>query len=173
MLPIIRAARPDDAAVIAEIHVRSWQVAYRGLMASEFLDALSVESRRDWWTRRLSLLDPGHAVLVLEDLSGVAGFSYLGPSHDGDGEVYAIYLHPVQWGRGHGRRLLTSAEATLAGAGHERGVLWVLEGNDRARRFYEACGWSADGALKLEEIGHVQVTEMRYRKDLDDRSLIR
>ncbi|HXW33215.1 MAG TPA: hypothetical protein VEJ87_01470 [Acidimicrobiales bacterium] len=31
----IRRAVPDDAASIAAIHIQTWQVAYRGLMADE------------------------------------------------------------------------------------------------------------------------------------------
>jgi GNAT superfamily N-acetyltransferase len=135
-------------------------------MAPEFLDALSFDSRREWWNRRLSRLDPGHSVLVLEDRDGLTGFSHLGPSGNGDGEVYSIYLDPGSWRQGQGRQLLAFAEATLAGSGHGWAVLWVLAGNNRARRFYEACGWEADGALKLEEIGGVQLTEVRYRKPL-------
>ena len=41
----VRTAQPDDAAAVAEVHVRAWQAAYRGLMADEFLDSLRPEDR--------------------------------------------------------------------------------------------------------------------------------
>lgn len=31
-------------------------------------------------------------------------------------------------------------------------VLWVLESNERARRFYEVAGWKRDGAVSTERI---------------------
>jgi len=38
---MIRAALPTDAQGIAQVHVRSWQQAYRELLPSDFLDSLS------------------------------------------------------------------------------------------------------------------------------------
>jgi hypothetical protein len=36
----VRAATPQDALGVARVHVRSWQVAYRGLVAQDYLDRL-------------------------------------------------------------------------------------------------------------------------------------
>ena len=41
-------------------------------------------------------------------------------------------------------------------------VLWVLEDNPRARRFYEREGWDLDGARKEDEFLGVRVAEVRY-----------
>jgi RimJ/RimL family protein N-acetyltransferase len=41
--------------------------------------------------------------------------------------------------------------------------LWVLEDNPRARRFYEAAGWSTDGRTKEDEFLDTRVREVRYR----------
>jgi len=60
----IRTAVAEDAPGLATVHVRSWQLAYRGLMADEFLDGLSVEERERWHSSRLSRLGRGEAVLV-------------------------------------------------------------------------------------------------------------
>jgi hypothetical protein len=45
-------------------------------------------------------------------------------------------------------------------------VLWVLEGNARARHFYECAGWAVDGARKDDVVAGVPVGEIRYRRDL-------
>jgi hypothetical protein len=42
-------------------------------------------------------------------------------------------------------------------------VLWVLEGNARARRFYEAMGWLPDGGRQLLEMVGAKLYEIRYR----------
>ena len=41
----VRPARPDDAPGVASVHVRSWQVGYRGLLAQDYLDGLRPEDR--------------------------------------------------------------------------------------------------------------------------------
>jgi hypothetical protein len=43
-------------------------------------------------------------------------------------------------------------------------VLWVLEGDARARRFYEIAGWVADGTERTSEVFGVTVREVRYRR---------
>src|SRR5690606_41064361 len=62
------------------------------------------------------------------------------------GEVTAIYLRQAHWGRGIGRRLFAAVVDRLREAGFEEAILWVLDTNARARRFYEAAGWEADGS---------------------------
>ena len=62
-----------------------------------------------------------------------------------------MYLLPSAWGKGIGRRLMDVALARLAEAQFDQVTLWVLDSNARARRFYEAGGWLADGAQKTEE----------------------
>jgi RimJ/RimL family protein N-acetyltransferase len=77
-----------------------------------------------------------------------------------------INLAPEAWGRGLGRTLLEAATTKLRDSGYREAVLWVLDGNARARRFYEAAGWSADGTAKREDMGGTLVTEVRYRREL-------
>jgi RimJ/RimL family protein N-acetyltransferase len=51
----------------------------------------------------------------------------------------------------------------MCSAGYGEAVLWVLEDNPRARRFYERTGWSLDGGVKDDSHLGVSVTEVRYR----------
>ena len=55
---------------------------------------------------------------------------------------------------------------TWQGEGFRAATLWVLRGNERARRFYERAGWTVDGARKDDVVAGVPVTEVRYRRDL-------
>ena len=41
----------------------------------------------------------------------------------------------------------------------------MLEGNERAERFYRAAGWELDGR-KVDEFQGAAVSELRYRKRL-------
>jgi len=167
-MPLVRSACSDDSRRLAEIHVSSWRRAYDGLLPAEFLHALSIESRHEWWSRRLNALESGGAVLIVADSEeeSAEGFAFIGPCSATEGEVYAIYVDPRRWRGGLGTELLAAAERELAAGGFGQAVLWVLEGNERGRSFYQTQGWSPDGALKIEEIGGVQVTELRYRKQI-------
>jgi GNAT superfamily N-acetyltransferase len=78
------------------------------------------------------------------------------------GEVWTLYVAPSHWGRGYGSALLRNAEDALAAGGRRDLALWVLDGNDRARRFYERAGWRDDDGMK--PFGDSGLSEVRYRK---------
>jgi ribosomal protein S18 acetylase RimI-like enzyme len=173
----IRAARADDARAIATAHVRSWQAAYRGLIPQDYLDSLDPEHRVARWAARLSQVEggwPRTGVLVAQEADQVVGFAGFSPVRDPDldpatvGELTTIYLLPQAWGQGHGRELMAAALAALRQAGYREAVLWVLDSNDRARRFYLAAGWRADGGAKQVDLDGTgfPLSEVRYRHPL-------
>lgn len=96
-----------------------------------------------------------------------SGFASVGACHGDDdaGELYAIYLHPLCWDRGIGRALLEQAEESMRSSGFAQAILWVMEGNQRAERFYRAAGWERDGR-KLDTFQGAEVAELCYRKVL-------
>ena len=59
---------------------------------------------------------------------------------------------------------MQAALEELKALGFERALLWVLERNTRARRFYEKCGFSPDGASKDSGLGDEE--EIRYSADI-------
>jgi ribosomal protein S18 acetylase RimI-like enzyme len=79
--------------------------------------------------------------------------------------VHSIYVRARGWGIGAGRALMQQGLAELRARGFEEATLWVLDTNDRARRFYDAGGWRAD-ISKTDEIGGATVIEVRYRLSL-------
>lgn len=129
-----------------------------------------IEARQRFWRSYFDEPWPGSAVFVAEDDGEVTGFASLGRSRDdGDersGELFAIYVHPHRWDTGTGRALIARGEAFLRGTGYGEAMLWVLEGNERAARFYRAAGWTHDGGRKVEAMAGVEVVEVRYRKPL-------
>jgi GNAT superfamily N-acetyltransferase len=140
----LRPGRVEDAPGLARVSVDSWRAAYRGLVAQPYVDTLSYGDRERWWTERLvdAAVEPW--VLVVE--GQVEGFVTLMEALPEDGgppvgEVEGIYLHPSLWGQGLGRRLMELAEDRLGRLGHAEAILWVIDGNRRAERFYLAAGW--------------------------------
>ena len=77
----------------------------------------------------------------------------------------AFYVDPESWGTGLGRALIVEAERRLAER-HTVATLWVLDGNVRARRFYEAGGWRPDGAERRDRVWGATVDEVGYHKTL-------
>lgn len=160
---MLRWATVDDAEDLADVHVTTWQRAYAGMFPDEYLAGLDREARTGWWRR---FIEDGAKVHVADD-GDVVGFCHADSSdEEGWGEIFAIYVHPDHWGDGHGHELLVAGESTLVTKGHDRALLWVLEHNHRGRRFYVRHGWDVGKPIRVEEIGGVQVTELRYEKDL-------
>ena len=166
---LVRPARPQDAAEVAGVHVRSWQVAYRGLLADEYLDGLRPADRAATYTFDASGPN-APSTIVATDENVIRGFVTTGPCRDADvpaaGEVLALYVDPDAWGLGVGRRLLGEARAQLGRRDFTEAVLWVLVGNDRAQRFYRADGWAAGEDMRSHEIWGVLVDEVRFRRGL-------
>jgi GNAT superfamily N-acetyltransferase len=167
----IREAEPRDASAIAQIHVRAWRAAYRGLLEDEYLDELSVEDRLDQHRRALEQPMAEWRTWVAVDGSDLVGFAVTGPSQDADadaqvGEVYAIYLDPDRIGTGLGRTILAHAVDDLRVRGFGAATLWVLEANEGARRFFEIAGWKPDGTTASERVDREMRSTVRYRVGL-------
>lgn len=169
----VRPARPEDASRIAEIHVRTWQDAYRGHMPDALLDAMTPAERIPMWSGMLAAPRARTVTLVADEEDRVMGFCSAGPARlvdtpdtDITGEMYAIYVLPECQGNGAGRLLMDTACEALLEAGFAYVLLWVLAGNASAIAFYECMGWEADGASKQEEIGGGVIEELRYWRSL-------
>ncbi|MGV9555562.1 N-acetyltransferase family protein [Streptomyces sp. NPDC003401] len=167
--PRVREMTLADCDRVAEIRVRGWQSAYRGLMPQSHLDALSVredaERRRDRFTRG----DGGVVNLVAERAGEVVGWAAYGPYREGEArtgeaELYAIYVDPARVGGGIGGALLAESVRRSTAAGRRRMHLWVLRDNTPARRFYERAGFWADGAEEPFEVAGARVPEVRYTR---------
>ena len=162
---LIRAAVPGDELDVARVHVRSWQVGYRGLLSDEYLDGLRPADR----ARRYAFGSESRSfpkTLVATEAALIRGFATIAPAQDNDpadlAELNALYVHPDCWGRGIGAALESAARDLLVKLGYRNAMLWVLAGNSRAIGFYESQGWISDGTSRQAEVWGVTVTEFRY-----------
>ncbi len=170
----VRAARRGEELAVAELHVRSWQEAYRELMPAEFLAGLDPRDRAGRYDfgggegARVTLVavDPGSA----GEGTGILGFVTYAASRDADaqglGEVIALYVDPGRHQGGIGRTLMAAARAGLRELGFDAAILWVLDGNERAARFYEREGWAPDGAHREENPYDIASNVSRFRRAL-------
>ena len=169
----VRAARAGDLQRVAEIHVAGWRNAYATLIDASILAGLSVETCLEAWKQRCA--EPGAELWIAESVEGeILGFSRLLPASDDDlpegfAEISHVYLDPAHYERGLGAVLLRHVLASAQGRGFEAVVLWVLEGNARARHFYEREGFAVDGARKADPARRGPgVYEVRYRRALEE-----
>ena len=146
LAPIIRSARPGDAARMAQVYVEAWRDSYPILLPARTLAAMSVER----WTHQFtSTISRGRElVLVAEDQkTGVVGLATGGPALDrgvffgarGVCEIFALYVSADFGGRGAGSGLLRSMLRVFADRGAPAAFAWMLRGNP-ARYFYERMG---------------------------------
>lgn len=168
---VVRSAVTGDVEALAVLMVESWQFAYEGLMPADFLMNLSVQERADSLRRVLesnaaSDLQDTRLVVSADKPDEILGVCSFGPDRTDDsvGEVYALYVSPTVIGSGLGRFLMQDAAAQLSEFGFSEIFLWVLEGNDRAIRFYEKAGFSLTGETKIEELQGARLRELRMRK---------
>ncbi|MEX2372498.1 MAG: GNAT family N-acetyltransferase [Dehalococcoidia bacterium] len=84
------------------------------------------------------VLDPGDGLLA-----GSAFASW--ENREQDAGIFQVWLDEDLRGQGWAEALMDAAEAFSADLGAPACALWVADGNGRARRFYERCGYMPSG----------------------------
>jgi GNAT superfamily N-acetyltransferase len=178
----IRGGTISDADAIAAVQRAGWFAAYEGIVPHDLIEQVQgpgggTRVREQMRSR------PWQRVLVgCAEAGEVVGYASYGPEREvlngqwpptltevgmaGQvGELYALYVHPDRWSTGTGRALMTDVLARAAALGYDEVVLWVLEENARARRFYALAGFEPDGTVNILE-GLGGVPELRYRRPM-------
>lgn len=152
----LRRAGPDDADTLFEIHRASALAAYADVFPPERYPFPDDDMRAHW---NEVLAETGTEVLVAEREEVPVGFVGVSP-----GWLKSLFVLPEAWGGGAGSALHDEAVALLRakGAGAQ---LWVLEANERARRFYERRGWRYDGERRQSDFPP-HPPALRYTLDL-------
>ncbi|MCY7395994.1 MAG: GNAT family N-acetyltransferase [Nocardioides sp.] len=131
----VRAMRPEDVDVVAEIFHLGWHDGHDGHVSAELARARTAASFRDRAAARVA-----QTLLMLRG-SEVAGFVVVN-----DDELEQVYVAAAHRGRDVAPRLLLEGLRVVGEHGHERAWLAVAPGNARARRCYEKQGW-VEGVL--------------------------
>ncbi|MGL3807842.1 N-acetyltransferase family protein [Paeniglutamicibacter sp. R2-26] len=144
----IRRAAPEDVKATLGMKLRAWRETYKDQRPESFFSAAEarMEAEEDWWTRGLA--QGAELWIATDGQSNIVGVAGGGPAADDDAdtgvgiELQLLYVLGDHHGTGLGQRLL---ETVLTG---RDAVLWVLEGNARARAFYARHGFVADGRVE-------------------------
>jgi ribosomal protein S18 acetylase RimI-like enzyme len=164
----IRLAHRHEAAVLAALHRETAIVAYRHIFPEDAPPPTPDEVLAQWTQWLGPDRDAGRRAFVAEEHAAVVGVVVAGPDpiEPGTGHVGRLYVTPDRWGRGIGRALYEAAMSHLTGAGFDEATLWVLEGNTRARGWYERLGWRATGERKAV-FAPAGIDDLRYRIALE------
>lgn len=176
---MVRWARLEDARAIGAVHIASWRAAYRGLMPDQVLDDLTLDGRERDWQGWLATGGDRELTLVAELDGEVAAFCTLEvpstePEEPDDvAGIPALYARPDAFGRGVGAALMQAALDAMRERGYREAILWMLEGNERAQRFYDRRGWVRDGGRRAADYPGVAFDreppiEIRFRRRLAD-----
>ena len=138
---MIREAQPDEAEALAEIQRDASLAALAHVFPPE-LYPFPFDAVRARWAEAVQ--DPQLTVLVAEVDGALAALA--GCRADW---LDGLYVQPVEWGRVLGRELHDEVLSRLRKGGSRRCHLWVLEANERARRFYERLGWRENGDTRV------------------------
>jgi len=166
---IIRKVGPEDAYEYAANHIACWKAAYTGIISDEYLSNMSVEQMAD---RNLAALTDQSAIryYCMEYDGKMIGRLVFGAGRDEDkpgaAEIAAMYLLDSFWYKGYGRQMMEFSVCELQYMCYSEVFLWVLEANDRAKRFYEKCGFVFDGAAREYNIDTPQRI-VRYTRSLE------
>jgi ribosomal protein S18 acetylase RimI-like enzyme len=138
---IVREATVNDAPAIAAIRNETWQINYRGIVADEYLDAMSLDDATARFAKGLASPDE-HFFVAVSD-GEVIGFSVCGAERERGqhvlGEIYAIYVLPGMQRSGAGRLLMGASVRKLMVLGFTSMLLWSLASNP-SNGFYERMG---------------------------------
>ena len=107
---IIRKAKSEDIEKIANIKVRCWQIAYRNIIADEYLDNMDIE----YTIEKNKRIFEQYNIIVAELKNEVIGFCRYDYNNyyeeeNVDCELIALYIKPEMKRHGIGRKLMKYA----------------------------------------------------------------
>ena len=163
----ILLAKPADAYDMAEVHSRSYEAAYKNILPMEFIKAKNA-ARLDLYQRIIT--NENNSQYVIQADGKTVGIMGIDSPKDDDAddsyyELGTIYLHPDYFHKGIGTQVVNFAFVQAQKLGKKFMNVWVFAENANSIKFYEKCGFIADGKSKILERGK-PVECIRMKKDL-------
>jgi GNAT superfamily N-acetyltransferase len=156
----IRPATADDAEQLVRANEAAWNAGMAQVTDKKLDELAPLEGRIARFREGIAAVPPGMRLLVAEREGRIVGHATV-VVDDTRAELSALYVVPEEWGSGVAAALHEEAVAGMRELGGTEATLWVVEGNTRARRFYEREGWTADGETKSSMF---DLRELRYRR---------
>lgn len=156
-----------DARVLAAVHAETVGFAYSEFFGKDSSPPKDADLSLMWEER---LADPSATALAAYKGGRALGTVAIrrDPDFVDEGQLIGLHVLPAEWGQGVGSALHDAALVLLIARAFEDAGLRVIAANTRARRMYEARGWTLKPDIDFDYLG---VTEVRYVMHLRDWSL--
>lgn len=161
----IERVRLGAEATLAYIQTESWKAAFKDILDADVLQRCTQINNVTAMYRRLLEQNIGNGYLLkVEGTPHCIAWWDAARENDMSGYAELICIHslPNRWRKGYGSKMMDAVLRDIAAAGYTKVMLWVFEDNIRARRFYEAQGFTTDGRAKPD----IEPTEICYEKNL-------
>lgn len=139
----LRIATIEDIKVIAQLHTKSWQEHYRGVMSDHYLDNYILKERLATWTKRLTQPKNNQYIIIALYENKPCGFACVFGEHDAAFGALLDNLHitTMLHGKGFGKTLIkAAAQWSWENYPDQPFFLWVFEQNVKALQFYKNLG---------------------------------
>ena len=169
MQSFVRMAEMADIDSLARLQVDTWRVAYKDILPTQYLNALSVFQKTESWRRCLGNSDMMTHVGVCSDT--IAGFvrAEFPVTHKADCavcELNAMYVHPNFWAQGIGKQLMNAVLNEAQNKRFKKIFLWVFEENVRGRTFYQRRGFYYANETQTKQYGDKVAKQIKYERAL-------
>ena len=162
---VIERAKPGDEETLAYIQTESWKAGFRDFLDAGILERCTRIDKAAAMYRKLLEQNIGNGYLLRVDGTPHC-IAWWDAAREKDlpgyAELLCIHSLKERWRMGYGSRMMETVLRDMAAACHTRVMLWVFEENARARRFYEAHGFTTDGRKKPG----VTPSEICYERDI-------
>ena len=164
---VVRLATSSDALDMAEVHMRSWEAAYKDIIPIDFICEKNA-GRPALWENILRNENTTQYIIKKDGKTvGMMGMSVsLDEDTDaGTYELMGLYLLPDYFYLGIGTQAMEFAFKKARNLEMKDMTVWLLENNHNAKRFYEKCGFVPDGCLREQYFGKI-LNIIRMRRKL-------
>lgn len=162
----IRKAEYGDIGRISEIYIFTKRMTYRTIFQDDmvsFHEMQVLKTAMEFQTEPKRLKN----ILVYDD-GIIKGIMNRGESREKDlpdaFELYELYVDPFFQRQGIGECLIRTFLAEAAAMSKKTLILWVVEENIQARKFYENFLFAPDGKKQL--VDGTEKFILRYRREL-------
>lgn len=126
----------ENVTSAGEIHSLSWKKSHEAFCSKEFIEKHTAERQTDYLRQKMS--KGSNIYMLIDDELPVAIISITGSL------IEDLYVRPDCQQKGYGTTLLNSSLSKCCATP----MLWILENNSAAQRFYEKNGFLLTGKRK-------------------------
>ena len=161
----IERVKLGDETALAYIQTESWKAGFKNILRTDVLQRCTQIDKVTAMYRRLLEQNIGNGYLLkVEGNPHCIAWWDATREKNMPGYAELICIHSLQdkWRKGYGSKMMNAVLQDISTAGFSKVMLWVFEDNKRARRFYEAHGFTTCGKMKL----NMESIEICYEKNL-------